>query len=199
MENLSLSSKTTDDDLRIIGQLTNLKILHLGSSPNITSKGISHLANLKKLEDLNLSGCELIGDSGLKPLTTLSDSIKRLSLSFTNITGTFPSIEHILMCLDRAVQYLLLLDRLEVLTMSNCCITDVFLHFIHLFKSLKTLNVSYCYGITENGVNFLSRLSNITTNTVGCLPTPDTLIPGSQPLPVGPQSSQLPLDIPKFM
>jgi Leucine Rich Repeat (LRR) protein len=49
----------------------------------VTAKGLAHLASLPKLDDLNLSGCDL-GDEAVEPLRKLR--LMRLNLYGTRIS-----------------------------------------------------------------------------------------------------------------
>ncbi|MFQ5733484.1 MAG: hypothetical protein ACE5KM_16220 [Planctomycetaceae bacterium] len=71
LERLSLRhAAVTDDDLKIVGQMVNLKVLDLGNT-KITAAGLQHIEELERLEKLNLWHTKLRGDGGLTALENL--------------------------------------------------------------------------------------------------------------------------------
>src|SRR4029079_14940422 len=65
MEELDIKSeKLTDEDLAVIGRMSNLKSLKLHSA-KVTAQGIGHLAKLNRLESLRLYSIEFIDSSAL--------------------------------------------------------------------------------------------------------------------------------------
>ena len=66
LETLWLSGHFSDEGLKPISTLTNLKVLYCGNA-GITSAGARHLTPIVNLEDLELTGCP-IGDDGLRYL-----------------------------------------------------------------------------------------------------------------------------------
>lgn len=70
------SAKLEDDDLRILGQLKNLRNLDISSNDKITSEGLRHLTSLSQLRVLNLTGTS-ITDDGLKYLAEIK-SLRRV-------------------------------------------------------------------------------------------------------------------------
>jgi hypothetical protein len=76
--------KPGDDDLRLLEELTGLRILNL-SYTNVTDAGLVHLRHLKRLESLSL-GNTRITDAGLVRL----HGLKNLNLVYLTGTGATP-------------------------------------------------------------------------------------------------------------
>ena len=68
-----------DNDLKIIGQASELTSLDLTQCGRISDKGLEHLSGLTSLKTLNLTGCRKISAAGLKHLQNLT-SLESLSL-----------------------------------------------------------------------------------------------------------------------
>jgi hypothetical protein len=80
----------TDDDLKILRELTNLKSLSLYRT-NIGDKGIEHLLGLQSLEELELSYTQ-ITDKGVKSLAQLKN-LRKLFLRGTSQRVTSGSLK----------------------------------------------------------------------------------------------------------
>ena len=99
LEELDLRGKEiTDEDLRLIGQLTHLKTLSLYGTP-VTDAGLEHLAGLHDLESLVLRGTQVTG-TGLRHLPT--ETLVSLHLCGSKITANdlrytppMPSLEQL--------------------------------------------------------------------------------------------------------
>ncbi|MCA9072262.1 MAG: leucine-rich repeat domain-containing protein [Planctomycetaceae bacterium] len=74
-----------DSDLLFVGQLPNLEVLVLQSTP-ITDNGLSHLTSLKKLKSLNLQRTG-ISDSGFLHLKNLT-ALEELNVANTGTNGS---------------------------------------------------------------------------------------------------------------
>ena len=83
MLNLDLS-KITDDGLKEVAKLQELKYLSLNTT-GITDAGLKEVAKLQKLNTLNLNGCEQFTDTGLKELGKLK-KLEWLYLYSTKVT-----------------------------------------------------------------------------------------------------------------
>jgi hypothetical protein len=82
-----------DDDIRLLGGLSNLKSLRLGRNPNITDRGISYIANVATsalplgmpfLGDLHLNNLPYVTDKSLKYIGQLS-TLTYIDISDTDI------------------------------------------------------------------------------------------------------------------
>ena len=76
-------TKLTNNDLKIIARMSNLKELDIGNT-KITAVGVRHLAKLEKLENLNLWMTKITGNGGLSALEKLP-RLKSLELDETDI------------------------------------------------------------------------------------------------------------------
>lgn len=94
-------SNLTNDDMKILGGITSLKKLILGSSDcKITD--ISNLAGLKNLEELNLADCNLSSLEPLKKLTkikdlnisSIGDNVKNTE-EYISVLREMPSLERV--------------------------------------------------------------------------------------------------------
>jgi|GEM_PF-4659772 len=109
LQKLTLNeSRVTNESLKVIGELTDLKTLLLEKTA-ITAEGLESLTSLKSLEHVSLAGCSLgddgaaaigrmtsllfldlrqsdISDAGLRSLTGLN-RLQRLYLNGTNVSG----------------------------------------------------------------------------------------------------------------
>ncbi|NLS98092.1 MAG: hypothetical protein GXX96_38675 [Planctomycetaceae bacterium] len=80
---LTLNSKTTDDSLAYVGELTNLESLKVAGTA-VTDAGLQHLARLDQLRALSLSGTRVSDDS--IDLLAQWESLNRLDVSSARIT-----------------------------------------------------------------------------------------------------------------
>ena len=78
-------SEVTDEDLKIVGQLTNLSRLRLDGN-KVSDKGLRDLSGLQKLEILNLYGNEGVTDAGLVVLAQMP-ALQRVYLWNTGVTA----------------------------------------------------------------------------------------------------------------
>jgi uncharacterized membrane protein len=78
-------SEVTDEELKIVGQLSNLSRLRLDGN-KISDKGLRELSGLQKLEILNLYGNEGVTDSGLVVLAQMP-ALQRVYLWNTRVTA----------------------------------------------------------------------------------------------------------------
>lgn len=80
---LTLNSKTTDDSLAYVGELTNLGSLKVAGTA-VTDAGLQHLTRLDQLWALSLSGTQVSDDS--IDLLAQWESLNRLDVSNARIT-----------------------------------------------------------------------------------------------------------------
>eukprot|EP01117_Protostelium_nocturnum_P016828 TRINITY_DN6740_c0_g1_i1.p1 TRINITY_DN6740_c0_g1~~TRINITY_DN6740_c0_g1_i1.p1 ORF type:complete len:704 (-),score=214.92 TRINITY_DN6740_c0_g1_i1:42-2153(-) len=153
LQHLTLMNSISDRDVNMICKnLTQLQSLMLISS-NVAEAGLNDIAQLRYLRELQLTGCERVGDTGIAKLKPLA-SLKSLWLSCTGVT-------------DQGMQHLIALSNLKTLVVTNCKITDQGLKYLILLEQLENLSLSYCYLITSAGVEQLSRSKNISINLFG--------------------------------
>eukprot|EP00731_Ephydatia_muelleri_P027409 Em0019g282a len=78
----SLETWSTDYNRLPSGSRDELKLEAIDAAGiSMTDNGLEHLAGLRKLQVLNLSGCKYLGDGGLVHLAHVKDSLKHLDLS----------------------------------------------------------------------------------------------------------------------
>ena len=75
---ISLSHKSTDDDLKLIGKLHQLYSLTIFSSPKVTDAGLKYLGNSKRLMSLSLYGTN-VTDEALQVLQTILPNLKHVT------------------------------------------------------------------------------------------------------------------------
>ena len=169
--NLSYCRNLTDSVLFSILNKTgdSLKKLDL-SGTNLTLNEIGSLsASLSSIEDLNLSWCRNLTDSGLVSILNKTGySLKKLDLSYSNLTlndiGSFSaslsSIEDLnLSCCDELTDSRLVsilnktgnsLKKLD-LSNTNLTLTDIG-SLTASFSSIEDLNLSCCRNLTDSGL-----------------------------------------------
>ncbi|KAK6176095.1 F-box/LRR-repeat protein 14 [Patella vulgata] len=140
--NLSLCKQVTDNSLvRIAQYLKNLEVLELGGCCHITNTGLSLIAcSLRKLRQLNLRSCRHVSDQGIGHLAGLNQP---------------SSVSEDLEKTGNA--------RLEYLGLQDCQkLTDHALKHVSLgLCHLKTINLSFCGSVTDSGIKFLSKMTNL--------------------------------------
>jgi Leucine-rich repeat (LRR) protein len=165
IERLTASdNKFSDAALKHVGSLTGLRYLDLSGCPNITSVGMKHLAELSKLEDLNLAGTA-VGDEGLKYFANLK-SLRGLDLRGTavgddglahlsklkNLGGLVLGDTKVT---DAGLANLAHLVNLQVLVLYGTQTTDAGL--VHLYAMKKLRVFGWGAGMTLGGVKELKK------------------------------------------
>ncbi|MCA9770986.1 MAG: hypothetical protein KC466_01175 [Myxococcales bacterium] len=118
--------RITDDGIRYVASLTNLRELDLRGTA-VDGEGLRHVASLKNLETLNLSETR-VGDDDLAYLAPLG-ALRQLFLWNTEIT-------------DRGISLVRGFVGLEVLDLANTPITDAGLTVLDGLTSLRRLDLS---------------------------------------------------------
>ncbi|GAB6023523.1 F-box/LRR-repeat protein 14 [Chamberlinius hualienensis] len=133
--NLSLCKQINDTSLTRLTQcLKNLEDLDLGGCSNITNSGLLMISlGLKRLRSLNLRSCRHITDDGIGYLAGL------------NSDNTYGNRE------------------LEELILQDCQkLTDDALRNASLgLHNLKSINLSFCASITDNGLKYIAKLGKL--------------------------------------
>ena len=180
----------TDESLRLIGRLPCLEALHIGGSftnaglmhlrqlatlrcltlesPHITGRGLAAIAELSKLETVQLKpplpdglaelkACESltslslrsakVTDRDLQQIAALT-SLKRLDLSGNNLIGS-------------GLRHLHGLRNLRDLDLSACGITDDSTKLLASLRSLHMLDLSHSPRLTDVGMAPLAALSDL--------------------------------------
>lgn len=150
---LKCSSTLIDSELEYaVCHLPNIRHLDLSHCDKLTDAGLSHLHNLRFLQDLYLNFCfnpssPNITNNGLSHLATLP--LQKLDLhNFDNATDE--TIALFIKC------------PLEYLCINGCHqITDKGLsHLIH-FPNLKVLEMHGCKNVTDEGLEVLRNLRHL--------------------------------------
>ena len=140
-------NQITDDGLKHLATLTELRSLSLAYCRRITDRGLQHLAPLTQLRNLNLRWCDEITNDGLKHLAPFTD-LRNLSLAWCSITND-------------GLQHLATLTQLRGLNLAWCKITDSGLKHLAPFKKLKNLSLAWCSQITNDGLQHLATLTQL--------------------------------------
>ncbi len=180
LEDLSLRGVgVTDNVLKSLSKLKNLKKLSLLECAELTDNGLKNLSKLEKLEELELTNCRGVTgkvpplkslkklllqmctgvtDNGLKSLSEL-EKLEEFYVFSTEVT-------------DDALQGLS--KKLKVLILRDC---EKVTGKIPPLKDLKKLTLLRCIGVTGNGLQSLSKLEKLEqlclcgcTNAKGELP-----------------------------
>ncbi len=150
----------TDEGLRTVGRMAQLKSLSLSGTP-VTNAGLEHLSGLTELESLDIDETQAT-EAGLAHLAPLQ-KIERLRL-FDTVTDVgakhlsklknLKRISANLDLSDKGVAELAKLPHLEQLMLSDQRITDVSLRHIARMPELKTLWFQDCQ-VSDQGLELL--------------------------------------------
>jgi len=139
----------TDLSLSMIAKYCGqLSLLDIQDCANISDYGVSIISQeCKNLENLNLNGCQNVSNNIVSYLCYYNRSLKILDLRNTRVTG------------DAIVYILANLVELENLKISGLPIRNENTYAMLLLnlKSLKSLDISFCYGISKDFISELIR------------------------------------------
>jgi hypothetical protein len=135
----------TNEGLRIIGGLAQLKELDLSYCEGITDDGLVHLSRLHQLWLLSLVGCRMNG-SGLRHIQHLP--LRSLSLNWVPVT-------------DDHLAAVAAMTQLSSLDMQETAITGHGLTHVALLKNLRHLDVNRT-GVDDASLMYLFGLSKLT-------------------------------------
>ncbi len=139
-------SHATDDDLRIVGELTSLTHLYAWDAARVTDAGVSHLSGLANLQTLHLSYSQ-IGDESLRVLSKLP-RLQELAAPGSRFT-------------DRGLAYLKDATGLEQLSVGNARkITDAGMIHLGRLTNLTSLDLENA-EITDHGLEQLTGLAKL--------------------------------------
>ena len=158
-----------DNDLKVIGEASELTELDLSQCGRITDKGLIHLTGLTQLRTLSLMGCRRITADGLAQL----QSLKSLeSLSLERIGPALKGLPHLkelpnLRSLDVSDNNTFRGEGLEELTQltslnaacSRGAFNDKSLERLAGLTKLEHLNLNGCDQITDRGLPQLESLA----------------------------------------
>lgn len=182
IENLNLSHcySLTDDELRPISHLVNLKQLNLTRCDNLTGYAMYHVGQLTNLTHLYLNHCTKASLGfyflpSLSHLTILEAPFCEIQDPVIPFVANLPSLTRLnLMCnrlTDQGCASLSSATRLTELIISmNPLITDKTLGVLMELKNLTSVNLNFCKLLTSEGINALSKsLPNLQQlDIVGC-------------------------------
>jgi hypothetical protein len=137
---LNLSgSKVTDDGIKRLAMLEDLRVLHLDAVRSVSDRGMKSLAPIKSLVELHVSS-PLITDEGISHLARC-DTLCKLFISQTTLD-------------DNGLRELAKLPRLQFLDISGTRITNAGLGDIKQFPALEHLSLGGT-SISDDGVERL--------------------------------------------
>ncbi len=160
----------TDRTLEYVGTMTNLKSLELGS-PRLTDAGVRHLAKLRHLTTLALSGGS-ITDNALTTIGTLSQ-LQSLDLRQTAVRGAglrhlreLPQLKSLRLTYTKisatAAQEIGQLSQLESLSLPDSEVGDRELEAMTGLASLVSLDLARG-RITDSGVKHVAAFTGLST------------------------------------
>jgi thiol-disulfide isomerase/thioredoxin len=161
-------STVTDDDLRLVGNLAELRTLNLHRT-GISDAGVEHLKGLRHLTTLTI-GNTRITNAGLKALTAL-EQLELIGLHGTRINDegvihlkAFPQLKSLFLSksevTDEGLKTVKGLAGLELLWLAESRITDAGLAELARLPHLKSLNLEKT-GITDEGLSHLSGFKEL--------------------------------------
>jgi len=135
----------TDEDLRYLASLTDIKTLELGDNTDITDAGLVHLSGLRRLQTLYLYGTSISG-AGLAHLTDLPQ-LESLHLGSTPLE-------------DEGLKHIGKMWRLRWLVLEKTRITDDGLACLASLEDLRVLRLGNT-DITDVGLRHLEGLTRL--------------------------------------
>jgi len=174
LEYLDLSSLTvTDQSMRTIGTLTNLRCLRLVCLDGVSEKGLENLGKLPHLVQLELGGLPVTDDT-IARFAAAAPQLEALGISGDQITPL--GIQKLgalkeLRCLDlRGVRITKAdatvlggLKKLVFLDLKGTSLDDGSLEDLSRLKRLRTLILSFNADISDAGVRHLETLQALTS------------------------------------
>lgn len=164
LRTLSLANcrRLTDEAVVNISHLSSITALSLDGCRCLTDRSLAAIANLYELQKLDLSQCDLITNDGLRHLNNL-EYIEELSL------GWCRSIT------DRGIKVLTSqscrAEKLKILRIARCSITDVGIAQIGKLRSLEELDLNGCSNIGSAALaSTLERLTKLSSLDVSYCP-----------------------------
>ncbi|GIK51677.1 MAG: hypothetical protein HPKKFMNG_02464 [Planctomycetes bacterium] len=170
---LSHCKPVTDEVLKAVSVLRSLERLHLAQCGEVTDEGVSSLSACKALNALTLRDCPRIGDAAIVPLCRACP-LRVLSLSGC-VGVTDRGLEAIAKCrgltnlgLDglasvtgKALRALHELTDLTGLSLAGTALDDAGLQLLGKLPKLKTLILSGCLKVTDEGLVGLSNCATL--------------------------------------
>ncbi len=164
-----VNKKVTDDGLKELKGLRNLKSLSLFFNGHITDAGMKHVKELTTLESLNI-GNTAVTDAGLAELKgmklkslTASGCIKMTDKSTETVKG-FTDLEYLSLpstITDKGVKNLVGLKKLRTLYLSGSTVGDAAVKDISALTDLEELYLGT--GVTDAALDDLKKMKKLKT------------------------------------
>jgi Leucine-rich repeat (LRR) protein len=142
----------TATSVQSLSALTRLVMLNISVIADINAHCAAYFTGLQELEYINLASTEM-DDFGLISIAQMTN-IRRLDLSRTHVT-------------DAGVCLLTSLENLSLLYLPYTRISDASLQALSRMTTLRSLKISFCFDVTNNGVFCLQGLTNLTSLDLG--------------------------------
>ncbi len=161
--NLVGCKNLTDNGIKLLSSLTKLKNLHLSDCNQVTDAGLKHLASLTQLESLKLIKCRQLTNEGLKEYLT---SLAQLQILHLDLEGC-PSLPGEIT--GEIIKHLTALP-LHTLSFNGCLgrVTDEDLKPLSSLAKLQVLHLESCYGLSGEGLKFITALPLKELNLTRC-------------------------------
>jgi Leucine-rich repeat (LRR) protein len=152
----------TDDGMVHVGNVSSLKILHLGHVRQITDVSLAHLSKLGDLENLSLHWNDNISDNGMVQLKKMR-SLKKLDIGHAQVT-------------DAGLAHLKEIKTLEYLNLPSKGISDKGLAYLGELTKLKHLHIPRASYVdpsmdkdyyTDEGLKELAKLRSLEELYIG--------------------------------
>jgi Leucine-rich repeat (LRR) protein len=177
VQNLNIFSwEVTDEELKNLEAFADIEGLSFGG-PKLTDDGLKHVAGMKKLRDLAVSGSSQVGDAGLEHLRGLTNLVS-LALYNTKVTGaTFEVLAGManLQTLhlsdtpttDDGLKHLAALNGLESLNLARTKITDAGMVHLRGLTELRVLGLGNNEQLTDRAMEPLREMTKMTSLDLG--------------------------------
>ena len=176
-----------------LARFTDLEVLHLGVPPGITDGGLRHLAELKKLKSLTLSG-EVLTGTGFSHLRDLPE-LRNLEIHYSRrlTDGGIAALAELKQLTKLRLGWAEALNDHQVVELTKLTalrdlsiwgsreLTDVSLQHISAISNLEGLSFSHSRRITSKGIGQLTALTKLREIKIGYMPlTDDIMLPLSR-------------------
>lgn len=176
LKNLSVLSLQgySGSDLAFIKSFSNLNIMSITYS-EIRNEDITHLASLKALKVLDLSGCWGFSNAGLEYLHSLPNLVILDIGNCREITdegmvhvGKITGLSHLTLSScekisDTGIKHMRSLVNLVYLDLAGCdLITSDGLRQLNTLNNLEYLNISHCDSFDDEGLSIVDSWTNLT-------------------------------------
>ena len=180
--NLSLVDHVTATDLKRLEVLPSLKTLHLACCERLDDEGLQVLTEVaKNLQNLYLQECDQVTGHGLSKLANL-DLLHELNVSSCEVTAetlhafsTMPILQSLVLddcalCNEDQLRALSSLNRVRHLSLRRShSFPDEGLSRLSFLTALDSLRLEDCVNVTDSGLQALSSLVRLSSLSLsGC-------------------------------